>query len=108
MASPFRPYQKLVQISLLGRPAQVPENNFLLRCFQFLAPEEVSYGAFCWNEECQHCRVRFRPPGQSEWRVGLSCKIAVVEGMEIASVDEEIRRLLALPPPVSTPAAAAP
>ena len=55
----FRPYDKLVRISLLGREVEVPENNPLLRCLQYLAPEGVSYGRFCWNEDCQYCRVTY-------------------------------------------------
>jgi hypothetical protein len=50
----FRPYDRLVKISILGREFEVPDNP-LLRCFQYLAPETVSYGRFCWNEDCQYC-----------------------------------------------------
>src|SRR5437588_4198489 len=47
----FRPFLRLVRITILGKEFEVPENNPLLRCFQYLAPEQVSYGRFCWNED---------------------------------------------------------
>lgn len=89
--SVFRPYQKLVAISILGRPAAVPENNLLLRCFQFLAPDSIPYGAFCWNEECQNCRIQFRVRDDGKVRVGLSCKLLVAEGMTIIDMAPELR-----------------
>ena len=53
----FRPFTRLVKITILGRQFEVPENNPLLRCFQYLAPEQVSYGRFCWSEDCQQLEV---------------------------------------------------
>jgi len=55
----YRPYEKLVNITIGEKQFQVPEGNMLLRAMQYLAPEDVSYGRFCWNEECQYCRVTF-------------------------------------------------
>jgi hypothetical protein len=55
----FRPFSRLVRIVLLGHDFEVPENNTLLHCLQYLAPEPVSYGRFCWNEDCQYCRLTF-------------------------------------------------
>ena len=43
----FRPYDKLVKITLLGREVEVPENNTLLRCLQFLAPEVTTEITYC-------------------------------------------------------------
>ena len=55
----FHPFDKLVTITIGDKEFQVPEGNMLLRAFQYLSPEEVSCGRFCWNEECQYCRVNF-------------------------------------------------
>lgn len=41
----FQPFSRLVKITIMGREFEVPENNHLLRCFQYLAPEQVSYDA---------------------------------------------------------------
>jgi hypothetical protein len=53
MSEPFRPYEKLVEITVFGKKFQVPERNSLLRCFQFISPETIPYGRFCWNQDCQ-------------------------------------------------------
>jgi NADH dehydrogenase/NADH:ubiquinone oxidoreductase subunit G len=90
----FRPFTRLLKITILGREVEVPENNPLLRCLQYLAPETVSYGRFCWNEDCQYCRVTFdRGPGTAS-RAALSCKLMVQEGMRITEASTEIRYCL--------------
>lgn len=86
----FRPFTRLVRIAILGREFEVPENNPLLRCFQYLAPEEVSYGPFCWNEDCQYCRVTFDLGDGTTSRAALSCKLMVQEGMRVREVTTEI------------------
>lgn len=90
----FRPYDKLVKITLLERVVEVPENNTLLRCLQFLAPESVSYGRFCWNEDCQYCRVSYDLGEGTPVRAALACKVLVAEGMRVKEVTTEIRYCL--------------
>jgi predicted molibdopterin-dependent oxidoreductase YjgC len=90
----FRPYDKLVKITLMGREVEVPENNTLLRCLQFLAPESVSYGRFCWNEDCQYCRVSYDLGEGTPTRAALACKVLVEEGMRVKEVTTEIRYCL--------------
>jgi len=96
----FRPFTRLVKITILGREFEVPENNPLLRCFQYLAPEAISYGRFCWNEECQYCRISFDLGDGTASRSAISCKLMVQNGMRINDVTSEIRyglRTLDLP-----------
>lgn len=89
--SPFRPYQRLVRIKVMGKMVEVPEKNMLLRCFQYLSPETIPYGRFCWNQECQTCKVSYELPGrQDSGRSVLSCKIVVAEGMEVTELSEEL------------------
>ena len=38
----FEPFEKLIEVEICGKTYQVPENNELLRCFQFLAMENIS------------------------------------------------------------------
>jgi hypothetical protein len=87
----FRPFTRLIKITILDREFEVPENNPLLRCFQYLAPEEVSYGRFCWNEDCQYCRVTYDLADGSTSRAALACKLMVQEGMRVTEVTTEIR-----------------
>ena len=73
----FRPYDKLVKITLGEKEFEVPDGNMLLRALQFLSPEDVSYGRFCWNEECQYCRVNYDLGPETQNRTAISCKLIV-------------------------------
>ena len=90
----FRPFEKLVKIEILGTTYEVPENNMLLRCLQYLAPENIAYGRFCWNEDCQYCRVTYDLGEGTPARKAISCKLMVEEGMRITDVALEIRYCL--------------
>lgn len=90
----FRPFARLIKIDILGREFEVPENNSLLRCMQYLAPQDVSYGRFCWNEDCQYCRVSFDLGEGSDTRAALSCRLTAQEGMRIKETTTEIRYCL--------------
>ena len=91
MSEPFRPYEKLVEITLLGNKFQVPERNSLLRCFQFISPETIPYGRFCWNQDCQYCRVTCQLPDDDDSREILACKFIVMPGMEITELSQELK-----------------
>jgi len=90
----FRPFSRLVRITLLDREFEVPENNPLLRSMQYLAPEQVSYGPFCWNEECQSCRVTVDLGEGTPLRTALACKLMVQDGLRIREVTPEIKYCL--------------
>jgi hypothetical protein len=90
MPEVFRPYERLVEITILGKTFLVPERNSLLRAFQFISPETIPYGRFCWNQECQYCRVDCKLADDNEARPILSCKFIVSEGMEISNLAPEL------------------
>jgi len=90
MGNVFRPYEKLVEITIMGKPFLVPERNSLMRAFQFISPETVPYGRFCWNQECQYCRVNCQLPDDDRARPILSCKFIVSEGMAISGLAPEL------------------
>ena len=102
----FRPYKKLIEITIQGKKVQIPENQILLRAFQYLCPDTIPYGRYCWNEECQYCRVSVKRPGSQKVTQALSCKLMVEEGMEIHELAEELTRNLRplfQPPSEETP-----
>jgi hypothetical protein len=86
----FRPYEKLVEITILGKTFLVPERNSLLRAFQFISPETIPYGRFCWNQECQYCKVDCQLSDDDRARPILSCKFIVSEGMDIQKLAPEL------------------
>lgn len=86
------PYEKLIEIRILGEKHMVPENNSILRGFQFLKSEEISYGDFCWNGECLNCQVWIKT-GDKEKMV-IACRTEVTEGMEILRLGLSIGSIL--------------
>ncbi len=84
----FQPYDRLIEIDICGEKRMVPENNSLLRCFQFLALENISYGDFCWNGECINCQVWIQN-GDKEKAV-MACRTNVVENMKIVRLADGI------------------
>jgi len=94
MSSPgplYKPFEKLVRITIRGKSFEVPEGNMLLRAFQYLAPETISYGRFCWNEDCQYCRVTYDLGEGTAQHPAISCKLMVQEGMRVLDMAQEIR-----------------
>lgn len=86
------PYERLVPIEVLGKRVAVPENNRLLRCFQYLSLNTISYGDFCWNGECTNCQIWYHATGQDEShdRPALACRLEVTEEMVITKLSRFI------------------
>jgi NADH dehydrogenase/NADH:ubiquinone oxidoreductase subunit G len=89
----FRDYEKLVEITIQGKKFEVPEKNTVLRAFQYISPDTVPYGRFCWNQECQFCRVVYKMSNEPdlEPRAVLTCKVLVAEGMQILELSDELK-----------------
>jgi len=85
----FESFEKLVKIEILGETYEVPENNTLLRCFQYLSIETVSFGDFCWNGDCANCQVWLENTEQE--KPVISCRTKVQEEMKIVRLSEEIK-----------------
>ncbi len=89
----FEPFEKLIEIVIDGKTVSVPENNTLLRCFQYLSLESISFGDFCWNGDCLNCQVWIEN-GEKE-KALMSCRAKVEEGMKIVRMNPEI--IISLP-----------
>jgi len=89
----FDPYERLVAIEILGRRVEVPERNRLLRCFQFLSIETISYGDFCWNGDCANCQFWYHDEGESDAqdKTALACRFDVRERLVITRLSPHIR-----------------
>ncbi len=87
------PYEKLVTVQILGKRVEVPEKNRLLRCFQYLSLNTISYGDFCWNGECTNCQIWYHDAGQTDDndKPILSCRMEVTEGMVITKLSQFIQ-----------------
>jgi hypothetical protein len=89
----YRDFERLVEIAVAGKRFKVPEKNTCLRAFQYISPETIPYGRFCWNQECQLCRVvlRIGSQAQSTPRPALACKVLVADGMDITELSAELK-----------------
>ena len=87
------PYEKLIPIEILGQRLEVPENNRLLRCFQYLSLQTISYGDFCWNGECTNCQIWYHTAGQTESsdRPALACRMEAIDEMVITKLSPFIK-----------------
>lgn len=85
----FEPFERLIKIEICGETREVPENNTLLRCFQFLSMETISFGDFCWNGDCANCQVWLESNEQE--KAVLSCRTKVKENMKVSRLSGEIK-----------------
>jgi hypothetical protein len=86
----FDPFDRLLRISIRGKSREVPENNTLLRGFQYLFGDAVVSGRFCWNNECGNCELSCRLPGRDGARRIRGCQALVEEGMEVLDVSPDL------------------
>jgi NADH dehydrogenase/NADH:ubiquinone oxidoreductase 75 kD subunit (chain G) len=84
----FEPYDRLISITIEGCKEMVPENNSLLRCFQFLDVEGISDAELCWNGDCLDCQVLVKI-GDST-KAAIACRTIVKENMEITGLSTAI------------------
>jgi NADH dehydrogenase/NADH:ubiquinone oxidoreductase subunit G len=84
----FAPYERLIEIEILGRTYRVPENNSILRCLQFLDIENISHADLCWNGECLNCRVTIANEGKE--RSVIACRTDADEGMRVVKISSDI------------------
>jgi predicted molibdopterin-dependent oxidoreductase YjgC len=84
----FAPYERLVEVEILGRKRQVPENNSILRCLQFLQIDAISNADLCWNGDCLNCQVWIEKDGKE--KAVISCWTSIVEGMKILRISNDV------------------
>ena len=81
----FESFDDLVEIEVCRSKAMVPENNKLLRCFQYIKVDRVSVGDYCWNGECTNCQIWYRAD-DGEIKSALACRLYVKPGMIITGL----------------------
>jgi hypothetical protein len=86
----FESFDQLVEIDLCHNRALVPENNKLLRCFQYIKMDAVSVGDYCWNGECTNCQIWYRGE-DGEIKSALACRLYVRAGMVITDLSINLK-----------------
>lgn len=85
----FEPFERFVEIEIGGEKYSVPENNSLLRCFQFLSMRSISGGEFCWNGDCLNCLVQIK--NGADEKSAIACRTTVEENMKITKLSGAIK-----------------
>jgi hypothetical protein len=86
----FESFESLVDIEVCRKPVQVPENNKLLRCFQFIKMDRVSVGDYCWNGDCTNCQVWYQSEA-GEIKAALACRMYVRPGLVITRLSAHLQ-----------------
>lgn len=86
----FEPFQDLIEIEILGRAVEVPENNCLLRSLQYVAGDSIAFGRFCWNDECGNCEMSCVSPETGREETIRACQARVYRGMRITAVGDDV------------------
>ena len=86
----FEPYVRLVKIKIEDQEFQVPENNNILRAFQYMCLNLV-HAKLCWNQECENCLFAFTDGKNEEIKRALACEQKTFDGMVITQMPEGMR-----------------
>ncbi|MER3431724.1 MAG: hypothetical protein C4325_07480 [Blastocatellia bacterium] len=84
----FYPFERLLEVTILGRRVHMPEKNSILRGLQQLNMGGISASDLCWNGDCLNCLVKLRN-GNGEKTV-IACRTEVSQGMEILELPPAI------------------
>ena len=86
----FEAFEALIDIEICCKSVQVPENNKLLRCFQFIKMDRVSVGDYCWNGDCTNCQIWYESES-GDTKAALACKMYVRRGLVIIRLSEHLQ-----------------
>lgn len=86
----FESFDRLIELEVCGKKIQVPENNKILRCFQYFKTDTISVGEYCWNGDCVNCQIWYEA-GDGEVKGALACKMYVEEGLVISNLSEHLK-----------------
>jgi hypothetical protein len=86
----FESFDKLVEIEVCGQNTLVPENNKILRCFQYLKTDSISVGEYCWNGDCVNCQIWYQAE-DGEIKGALACRMYVQNGLVITNLSEHLK-----------------
>lgn len=84
-------YDQLIPLRIGEVDYLVPENNNLLRCFQYLRLYPISMGGFCWSGECHTCEVSVRMAPGAEPQKVLACQTTIAQGMTILAMTDSLK-----------------
>jgi hypothetical protein len=91
----LEPWSKKIEIELEGTRLLVPENQDLIRIFQYLGLKgclQFFPGTYCWNATCNNCICTFTNPTTGETMTQKACQTRVVEGLSVVRLPKDVRK----------------
>jgi hypothetical protein len=81
-----------VTIAVEGCEFEVPKNELLLACVQYIVRDEVPIlGRFCWSNECGNCEMSVARDGELLPSRMRGCQTRVAPGMRLSELTPELR-----------------
>jgi hypothetical protein len=89
----LEPWTRKISIEIEGRGFLVPENQDLIRIYQYLGClDALAFfaGHYCWNATCNNCFCTFvDQTGQTVTK--RACQTRAVDGMKILKLPKDVR-----------------
>ena len=89
----LEPWQKKITVVIAGARHLVPENQDMIRIFQYLGlTERLSFfaGHYCWNATCDNCIFTYRDPSTGEAVTKRACQTRVFDGLEVLHLPKDV------------------
>ncbi|KRT56254.1 4Fe-4S dicluster domain-containing protein [endosymbiont of Ridgeia piscesae] len=80
-----QPQARMVTVSIMGKPAQVPEDATIMRAIEH-SGQQIIRGAGCREGFCGACGTIYRLPGDYRIHTGLACTTLVQDGMALSQI----------------------
>ncbi len=89
----LEPWSRKVAIVIDGKPHLVPENQDVIRVFQYLGLlEKIAFfaGNYCWNATCNNCIFTYRDPMTGEPVTKRACQTRLFDGLEVIRLPKDV------------------
>jgi len=90
----LEPWSKKVAIHIAGVAHMVPENQDVIRIFQYLGLlDRLSFhaGTYCWNATCNNCIFTYRDPATGAAITKRACQTRLFEGLEVLALPKDVK-----------------
>ena len=89
----LEPWSKKIEIVIDGTRYRVPENQDVIRIFQYLGLlDRLSFfaGHYCWNATCNNCIFTYRDPATGEPVTKRACQTRIFDGLEVIQLPKDV------------------
>ena len=90
----LEPWSKKVAIHIAGQTHPVPENQDVIRIFQYLgALDRISFfaGHYCLNATCNNCIFTYEDPATGEPITRRACQTRIFDGLQVVALPKDVQ-----------------